>query len=149
MKIIIEGADGAGKSTLAKRIQKMYPDLDIVHMRGTDPMNFVYCYHTLDKTRVIWDRHFISERIYSKFYDLPYRLTRGQTATLVQKCRDQDIKIILCIPDNHKVMDDEDDDIKERHAELVQGYRQFAQEYDIIAIDPFTITDSELKKLLR
>lgn len=147
MRIIIEGADGAGKSTLAKRISDL-TGLDVVHMRGRDVMRFPFLYHTLDKVDVIWDRHFLSERIYSRFYDLPYRITQGQEALLVQKCIDQDIKIIVCNPEEFKVTEDEDADIKEEHDVLVKAYEDIIKEYDLVSVDPFKITDEELLKIL-
>lgn len=131
MRIIIEGADGAGKSTLAEKLKEYYGDVDIVHMRGKDPMTFRYLYETLDKTKVIWDRQFISERIYSTFYNLPYRLRAAEEKVLVQKCKDENIPIIILSPDQHKVLGDEDEDIKSNHDDLVKMYMMSATKHKL------------------
>ena len=130
LKIIIEGADGSGKSTYARNLAQKH-NLSYVDMRGKDPMTFEFCFNTLDKTNVVWDRHFLSERIYSKFYGLPCRLTKGQERTLVQKCKDNGIDIIIMIPKEHLLLDSEDEDSKERHHELVQAYKDIATEYNL------------------
>ena len=147
MKLIIDGADGAGKSTLAKMLGEKL-NLDVVHMRGKDSMRFPFLYHTLDKLDVIWDRHFLSERIYSEFYDLPYRITKGQEKVLHQKCKDNDVKIIICNPVKHNVTDDEDEDIVERHDEIVKAYEELIEEYDLISVDPFTMSLDEIIDLI-
>lgn len=147
MRIIIEGADGSGKTTLAKRLSEHY-GLSYVDMRGRDIMSFPFLYHTLDKIDVVWDRHFISERIYSDFYNLPFRITKGQEKTLVQKCDDHNIKIIVCIPDEHKLLDNEDEDIVKKHQELVDGYREFCDKFNITPIDPFKMTFEEVLKMI-
>lgn len=136
MRILIDGADGSGKTTLAKKLADKY-NLSYIDLRGKDPMTFEFNYNLLDKTNVVFDRSFLSDRLYSKFYGLPPRLTKGQERTLVQKCLDQDIEIILCIPEEHKVLPSEDTDIKLRHGELIQGYKELASEYNLKVIDPF------------
>lgn len=148
MRVIIEGADGSGKSTLAQKLKEIYGDVDVVHMRGRDVMTFQFLYEILDKQSVIWDRHFISERIYSEFYNLPYRITTGQERVLAQKCIDQDIPILVCIPEQHKVMDCEDDDIKERHDSLVGAYREVSERLGLVPIDPFTTSLEDIVSLI-
>lgn len=136
MRVIIEGADGSGKTTLALKYAKG-KGLSYLDMRGKDPMTFEFCYNLLDKTNVVFDRFFLSERLYSEFYGLPARLTKGQERTLVQKCIDSGVEIVVCIPNEHHVLDTEDEDIKLRHKFLVNGYRKLAEEYNLKVIDPF------------
>lgn len=147
-RIIIEGPDGAGKSTLSARIKSIYPGLDIVHMKGRDSMDYDFLKQTLKKTDIIWDRHFPSENIYSYFYKKPFRITTGQTKELVNYCKENDIVILVCAPDVYHVMEDEDEDIKQRHNKLVDGYTKFCADNGIIPIDNHTITNDELKRII-
>lgn len=63
MRIILEGADLTGKSTLAKRLEKDF-DLSYVHIIRKDSHSKEFYLNLLDKHDVIFDRHFIGESIY-------------------------------------------------------------------------------------
>lgn len=61
--IIIEGADGTGKTTLAISLASHY-GYDICHCTAEDPADYEFYKHTGRKQNVIWDRHTIGELIY-------------------------------------------------------------------------------------
>ena len=141
VRIIVEGADGAGKSTLVNRLYQYFKfqenhEVDKVHMRGKDTMSFPFLYHGLDKCDIIYDRHFLSENIYSDFYNLPKRITESQRDILMDKCRLEGIVVIVCIPQVHKMYESEDVDIKMNHSELVQAYVDIVQHYNLLVVDP-------------
>ena len=74
MKIIIEGADGTGKTTLAKILADKY-GLEICHCTQHDPADFYFYRETLRKENVIWDRHTIGELIYPLIFDRKAKIT--------------------------------------------------------------------------
>jgi thymidylate kinase len=68
MKIILEGADGTGKTTLAKLLAEKY-GLDICHCTRDDPADYDFYKHTARKENVVWDRHTIGELIYPEVFN--------------------------------------------------------------------------------
>lgn len=99
MKIIIEGCDGTGKTTLAKKLARKY-GLDIVHMTGKDPKDFEFYKQSLRKTNVIYDRNFISEPIYAKVFNRKQALTKKQIEKLYKVCKKENVYIIMVDFDN-------------------------------------------------
>ena len=67
-RIIIEGCDGTGKTTLCKQLAQKY-DFDIVHITSKDPNDFDFYKQTMRKSNVVYDRHFLGEMIYPKVYN--------------------------------------------------------------------------------
>lgn len=67
MRIILEGCDGTGKTTLANILAFKY-GLDICHCTASDPSDFQFYKHTVRKDNVIWDRHTIGELIYPEIF---------------------------------------------------------------------------------
>lgn len=67
-RIIIEGCDGTGKTTLCKLLADKY-GLDIVHITSKDPNDFDFYKQTMRKSNVVYDRHFLGEMIYPKIYN--------------------------------------------------------------------------------
>ena len=65
MRIIIEGCDGVGKSTLALSLAKKYK-CDIIHMTAWSPKVLSSYINRLKNKNIILDRSFISEVVYSK-----------------------------------------------------------------------------------
>lgn len=67
MKIILEGCDGTGKTTLARLLSDKY-GLDICHCTAADPADYEFYKQTARKENVIWDRHTIGEIIYPEVF---------------------------------------------------------------------------------
>lgn len=68
MKIILEGCEGTGKTTLAQKLINKY-NLDYVHITNKDPNDYMFYKQTLRKEDVIYDRHLIGEMIYPKVFN--------------------------------------------------------------------------------
>lgn len=71
-KIILEGCDGTGKSTLAEKIKAENPDIDfrIIHCTRHTPNNFGYFIDILrSDENIIMDRSFIGQFIYNTAAD--------------------------------------------------------------------------------
>jgi thymidylate kinase len=94
MKIILEGCDGTGKTTLAKKLQDHY-GIDYVHVKRADPSTYEFYSQTLLKTDVIWDRHFIGEMIYPTVFKRQGNLRMAQFETLLEKARNQNVVILV------------------------------------------------------
>jgi thymidylate kinase len=98
-RIMVEGVDRVGKSTFIGRLKKVVL-LDSLHFTKNDPRNYLFYSQTMLKENVIFDRHFISEYIYSKVFNRPTTLTVEQFDKLMQQAKDLDIKIIILHEDN-------------------------------------------------
>lgn len=81
MRIILEGADGAGKTTLANILANKY-GLDVCHCTQYDPSDYEFYNTTIRKNNIVWDRHTIGELIYPKIFDRPGQIG-GEDARIV------------------------------------------------------------------
>jgi thymidylate kinase len=94
MRIIVEGADGSGKTTVVNYLAKEF-ECDIVHMtRWGSRLKKDY----LDKLKlqnVILDRSFMSEMIYKQAFGLVPQISFGVFDELFTKAKREDWKIII------------------------------------------------------
>ena len=110
-RLMIEGVDRVGKSTFIKRLKKVLP-LDSLHFTKNDPRNYLFYSQTMLKNNIIFDRHFISEYVYSKVFNRPTTLTSVQFNKLMQQAQDLNVKIIILHEENRileKRMSSEED----------------------------------------
>lgn len=77
MKIVLEGCDGVGKTSIANILAKGY-GCDVVHMTGEDPKDFMFYDQSLRKENVIYDRNVIGERVYPHVFSRPCELSEKQ-----------------------------------------------------------------------
>lgn len=68
MKIILEGCDCTGKTTLAKQLCEKY-NLYYSHVTSKDPNDFEFYFNTMKTDNIIWDRHLLGEMIYPTVYN--------------------------------------------------------------------------------
>ena len=93
-KIIIEGCDKVGKTTLAKKLSKKYK-LDVLHFNRYDKTNHIFYSQTMKKTNYIFDRHFIGEMIYPFIFNRKKQLNKEQFEKLLKQANDENVKIIV------------------------------------------------------
>lgn len=98
MKIIIEGCDGVGKTTVCEKLAKLY-NFDVVHFTGEDPKDYSFYYQTLRKENVIYDRHCICELVYPNVYQREPMMNFAKVKGVLQKVDDLHV-FILCAPDD-------------------------------------------------
>lgn len=138
MRIIIEGNDGSGKSTLAWTLQA---DLGIntsIHLTNKDPRDYMFYSELLNKTDVIFDRHFISDPIYNKVFKRKSELNKSDRDALFAKVARQhswrETLVIICTaPSIHK-----DDEFKEviKNKEMIDKlYLETAKEHGYVTYD--------------
>lgn len=150
-KIILEGADGTGKTTLAKRLMERY-DLSYVNVNSKDPNDFQFYNQTLKKTKVVYDRHFIGEMIYPKFFQRQSKLNTRQFKKLLKKSKDLNYKIfVLYLPEDKietNQKDDEFDFIKRNVKTINKKFIKIAKKYNIEMINVFDYTLQEVCDLI-
>lgn len=84
MKIIIEGCDGVGKSSVAEILAERL-GLDVVHFTGDDPKNFNFYYQTALKENVVYDRHTIGELVYPKVFGRKPQINMSEAQTVINE----------------------------------------------------------------
>jgi hypothetical protein len=106
--IILEGPDGAGKTTLKKELQERFALSE--GQRGVEDRTLLYTVTVPDTYRamcyaihanapaVVWDRLFFSEFIYPKYQNRTEQFSLGQQAFITNVLEAMGCPIILCMP---------------------------------------------------
>ena len=97
-RIIVEGCDGTGKTTLCKQLAEKY-GWDIVHVTSKDPNDFDFYKQTMRKTNVVFDRHFIGEMIYPRVYNRKGNLDRHDLEYFIKESYKQKCPVIVLTAD--------------------------------------------------
>lgn len=140
MKIIIEGCDGSGKSTLSELLASKY-GCDIIHMtRWSDKSFDSYVKKISLNDNIIFDRCFISEYVYSNVFDRITEITDEKIKLLLNLAKSLDYHIfILTCDDNQllerlKIRNNETDSIVNNVIKINKEYIDFAKKFDIQVI---------------
>lgn len=124
--IIVEGPDRSGKSTLIKMLQDEIPELAAWQNKHHGPypngvVAFDHYYEDLGKKKMIFDRMFLSEQIYSRVLHRPYM---GIDLNDVLSMRLKG-PVIFCIPHKREVLDNWTEDEFVTYEQLDQIYDYF------------------------
>lgn len=92
--VILEGADGTGKTTLAKQIAEYY-GWDVCHCTADDPADFDFYKQTARKQNVVWDRHTIGELIYPKVFHRKPQIATEDARIVLSYAREAGAKIFV------------------------------------------------------
>lgn len=103
MRVIIEGVDRIGKTTIAKKIAKKHK-LDYIHCIKEDPTDFDFYFQTLRKNNFIFDRHFIGEMIYPMIFDREKKLSADEFTKIMEYCKEENIVVIILYTDDHELL---------------------------------------------
>ena len=98
MRIILEGIDGSGKTTLAKILADKY-NLDICHCTQYDPTDYDFYRHSVRKNNIVWDRHTVGELIYSKVFDRPSTIGTEDVRLVLHYAKECGTKIYILTED--------------------------------------------------
>ena len=98
MRIILEGIDGAGKTTLARILADKYK-LDICHCTQYDPTDYDFYRQSVRKNNIIWDRHTIGELIYPKVFNRNWTLGPEDARLVLHYAKELDTKIFVLSED--------------------------------------------------
>ena len=98
MRIILEGADGVGKTTLAKILADKY-NLDICHCTQYDPADYNFYKESVRKNDVIWDRHTLGELIYPTIFKRKQQITTENAMLVIRYALEFDAKVFVLTTD--------------------------------------------------
>lgn len=158
MPIIIEGPDGAGKSTLAKSLADRL-DMNILKMTangGQSPREYI---QKLECDGVIIDRCWVSEQVYSDLFGREPRIDVDEAEALTEFCALAGIPIIVLLPPLHVVIgrlnsrgDEFADVVCPNIVEIYKRYREWAEAHKAAILlednDPVLAMERVLKCML-
>ena len=151
MRIIIEGADGTGKTTLVKKLAKTY-GLDSLNINRYDPNNFNFYLETLKKTNVIFDRHFIGEMIYPEVFNRKENLNEEDFEWLLNYARENGIVIIILHTQEETLTKrqkpNEYPEVLNNIIEINKRFKEIAEKYFIPLIDVEQINYDDICELI-
>ena len=150
MKIILEGCDGTGKTTLAKKLQKRY-GIDYVHVNRQDPTSYEFYSQTLSKTDIIWDRHFIGEMIYPTVFKRKPNLRMADFESLLAKAREQNVVILVLNANEEQLIASSKNrpEYEEVVKNLITINSQFVAIADIYQIPIINVFDTTFDQILK
>ena len=140
MKIIVEGADGSGKSTVVNYLARTH-NCDVVHMTRWGSRN-PYDYkskHCLNN--IILDRSFMSEMVYKQAFGLKPQISFEEFDELMKDAKNRDCKIIILtaptetLKSRLRIRGNEDEEIIKNIGFIDNLYRSYAMVYDIPIFD--------------
>ena len=153
MKIILEGADGTGKSTLAKILADKY-HLDICHCTQTDPSDYEFYKQTARKDNVVWDRHTIGELIYPMVFNRDPKIGVEDAHLVIAYAKEAGVRIFVLTTDieemKRRVMarGTEDPRILEKLEWINSEFLLYARLFDLDVIDTSKMTIQEVFNLV-
>lgn len=139
MKLILDGCDLTGKTTLIKKIVNYYNDdrLSYLHFSYKDRTDYEFYNTMLDKENFISDRHFIDEVIYPIIFDREFGITHEEFQLLMNKCKAENIKIIILTVDNQTLLErlnvrgENEEAVRNRLLDINNMFIDLANEYDL------------------
>lgn len=158
MPIIIEGPDGAGKSTLAKSLADRL-DMNILKMTANGGQSVPEYLQKLACDGVIIDRCWVSEQIYSDLFGREPRIGNDDAEALTKFCWRAGIPIIVLLPPLHVVIsrlngrgDEYADVVCPNITEIYKRYKEWAEAHDNTIVlednDPVIAMEEVLKCML-
>lgn len=153
MKIILEGCDGTGKTTLAKLLADKYK-LDICHCTQTDPADYEFYKQTARKDNVIWDRHTLGELVYPEVFDRMPKIGVEDARLTLAYAREAGAKIFVLTADISEIRQrllrrgPEDPRIWNKLEWINEKFLFYADIFHIPVIDTSTMTFGEIFALI-
>lgn len=135
MTIIVEGPNNVGKSTFINMFLSEHPQFIVEHCDETTPNDYNFYHHLITQDNVIYDRSFISERVYSKLYDRTPKLSSDEFVKLCN-CNKSNILYIFIDADYNFMVracknknEEFDFDTSAKERELFNHYRHILRDY--------------------
>jgi hypothetical protein len=145
--IVIEGPDGAGKSTLGsqlferKKIVKLLPSPRLI-VKGRTDMLFSESQKYLrmwgPNNWVAVDRFLFSEMVYGPILRKTSIFERGQYLMLLADLMSLNSPLIFCIPDKYNHKEDESHFVKQNMPEIIAKYKDLRDSVSAIYQNVYT-----------
>lgn len=154
MRIIIEGCDGTGKTTLAKILADKY-NLDICHCTSEDPSDYDFYLNSIRKNNVVWDRHTIGELIYPDVFSRTQQIGPESCRLILHHAKKLGAKIFVLTSDieliKKRLMEREGEDprILEKLESINNKFLFYAREFHIPIIDTNKMTLEDIFNLVK
>lgn len=153
MKIILEGADGTGKTTLAKLLADRY-GLDICHCTQHDPGDYNFYRQSLRKENVVWDRHTLGELIYPHVFGRKPQIGTEDARIVMHYAKQEGVKVFVLTADEDTVRSrlskrgNEDDRVMSQWKDIDEAFRFYAEQFFVPIIDTSKMTLQEIFNLI-
>lgn len=153
MKIILEGCDGTGKTTLAKILADRY-GLDICHCTQHDPSDYNFYCQTLRKENVIWDRHTLGELIYPVVFGRKPKIGTEDARLVMHYAKQEGVKVFVLTADDETISrrlnerGNEDSRIRQNLSWINDRFKFYAKHYHVPIIDTSKMTLNEIFNLV-
>lgn len=151
MRIILEGADGVGKTTLANILAFKY-GLDICHCTQHDPADFNFYKESVRKNNIIWDRHTIGELIYPSIFGRKQQIYTEDARIVLWNAQELGAKIFVLTEDplliQRRLLErgGEDSRIFDNIEKINDQFLFYAQQFNIPVISTSKMTLDEIFK---
>lgn len=154
MRVILEGVDGAGKTTLARILADKY-GLDICHCTQNDPADYEFYKNTARKDNIVWDRHTLGELVYSYIFKRPQKIGIEDARLVLAYAREAGAKIFVLTAEDHILEQrlrsrekPEDPRILQNVDWIDNRFKFYAELYGIPVIDTSKMTLGEIFTLM-
>ncbi len=153
MKIILEGCDGTGKTTLAKILAEKY-GLDICHCTQYDAKDYDFYRQTLRKENIIWDRHTLGELIYPEIFDRKQDIGVEDARLVMHYAKEAGVIVLVLTCDSEiikkRLLDrgTEDYRIIKNSGYIDNQFRFYAEQFHVPVIDTTKMTLQQIFDLV-
>lgn len=157
VKIIIDGCDFTGKTTLinALRIYFTSDKLSYLHFSYNDRRDYEFYNTILDKKNFIADRHFLDEAIYPEVFNRVSCLSENEFETLINKCKNENIKIIILTCSNEelekrsKQRGNEEEEVLNNLIHINNKFIELAKQYNLQVFDTTINSLSDIMEYIK
>ena len=139
IKVILEGPDGVGKTTLASAWSKIL-NVELKEYNDKNSDGFEFWFDEIHRQRhinTIWSRSFLSERLYASIYNREPRLTEIAEESMMQNAKQFGYTIVVLMPKDVNVMKrrllirGDDREVLDKIDEIIEGYRALIKKYNL------------------
>lgn len=151
MRVIIEGPDGCGKSTLADYLVEKY-GLTAIHSTADTPNDLQYHIDLLSNDNVVLDRANLGEIVFPILHHRDFKMSFEDQEKFMQYCNEHDVIYIVFYDSTFEVLKDRlfsrgDNEWVLKHAEIMNYMfmelaLRYSEQYDnVFALDISKVSD--------